>query len=92
MARFIRVKSRATGHQFDVPDTHPALATGALERLSTDRFPPAARPRQPKHRAPRAKPAQAPPALTDTPDTSVAGDSPSRPAGPDATRKEADHG
>lgn len=92
MARFIRVKSRATGHQFDVPDTHPALATGALERLSTDRFPPVARPRQPKHRAPRAKPVQAPPALTDTPDTSVAGDSPSRPAGPDATRKEADHG
>ena len=92
MARFIRVKSRATGHQFDVPDTHPALATDALEQLITDRFPPAARPRQPKHRVPRTRPAQAAPAPNDTPDTPVAGDSPSRPAGPDATRKEADHG
>lgn len=89
---FIRVKSKATGHQFDVPDTHPALATDALERLSADRFPPAARPRQPKHRVKRAPRADTPPAPIERPDSEETGESPSRLAGHDSERKEADHG
>lgn len=92
MTKFVRVRSKATGHEFDVPVTHPALGS-ALTPVKSDRFPPSDKPRQPKHRMNPARPVRVPADPTVLPAPDEPGESPSRSAGHDSDqRKEADHG
>lgn len=46
---YVRVKDKSTGHEYDVRESSPALARGAVERVKDDRYPPSPVPRRPKH-------------------------------------------
>lgn len=45
---FVRVRDKATRHEFDVPETDPRIGDG-FELVKGDRFPPVDRPRITKH-------------------------------------------
>ena len=49
---FIRVKDKSTKHEFDVAETDWRIEAGYFEPIKSDRFPPADRPRVPKHHTP----------------------------------------
>lgn len=51
-AVFVRVKDVSTGHEFDVPESSPLLAKGAVRRVKPGQFPPSRYLRPPKHRIP----------------------------------------
>ena len=92
MTKFVRVRSMTTGHEFDVPITHPALGS-ALTPVKSNRFPPVARPRQPKHRLSPVRPVQVPADPIELPASDGPGESPSRPAGQESElRKDAENG
>lgn len=77
---FIRVKDSATGHEFDVLDTHPRIGE-ALKPIKPVQYPPSPKPRPPKHYRPKGpRIDRATTAPTELPDTGP-GDGPSRPAG-----------
>jgi hypothetical protein len=46
---FIRVKDRETGHEFDMPETHPHITKGLVERVKPKLYPPSPLARRPKH-------------------------------------------
>lgn len=46
---YIRVRDKHTKHEFDVPENSILLRRGSVERVKSDRFPPAQYPRRPKH-------------------------------------------
>lgn len=51
-ALFIRVKSHATGHEFDVREDSHLLADGHVRHVKPKLFPPSRYPRPPKYRIP----------------------------------------
>ncbi|NKG22207.1 hypothetical protein [Paeniglutamicibacter terrestris] len=46
---FIRVRDPKTRHEFDVPETSKRLASGFYVAIKSDKYPPAIKPRKPKH-------------------------------------------
>lgn len=49
---FIRVRDTQTRHEFDVPETDWRIDAGHFEPIKARRYPPASRPRAPKHYTP----------------------------------------
>lgn len=47
--RFVRVKDKATGHEFDVPETHKKLVSGSYVLVNSKKYPPSPRVRPAKH-------------------------------------------
>lgn len=50
MTTYVRVKDPDTGHEFDVPEGSALLTKGRVTPVKSDRYPPAAQTRRPKHR------------------------------------------
>lgn len=46
---YVRVKDLDTKHQFDLPEGHPAIASGAVQLLDSPRWPASDLLRAPKH-------------------------------------------
>lgn len=46
---FVRVKDPATGHEFDLPETDPRIASGAVKRVTKAHYPSSSVARRPKH-------------------------------------------
>jgi hypothetical protein len=53
---YVRVKDTRTGHEIDVPDSHPRIGS-TLKRVKDDRYPPSPVARRPKFAAVIPKPA-----------------------------------
>ena len=46
---FVRVKDPQTGHEFDLPETDPRIASGAVKRVTKAHYPTSTVIRRPKH-------------------------------------------
>lgn len=46
---YVRVRDLSTKHEYDVRETSPLLARGAVELVKEDRYPPSPVARRPKH-------------------------------------------
>jgi hypothetical protein len=46
---FVRVQDPDTRHEFDLPETHPFIASGLVRRVKVDRYPPSPVIRPPKY-------------------------------------------
>lgn len=46
---FVRVRDPETGHEFDLPEDHLLIRRGSVVRVKPKQYPPASRPRRPKH-------------------------------------------
>lgn len=46
---FVRVKDPGTGHEFDLPETDPRIASGAVKRVAKAHYPSSTVARRPKH-------------------------------------------
>lgn len=46
---YVRVRDKATRHEFDMPANHPHITKGFVELVKQRRYPPATVMRRPKH-------------------------------------------